>query len=88
MTLKKLARLKSQHSGNVQASGAQRGSATEPASIEAFAPKPSDDERTLSIIANGAYYSAGVRLREIGVALLGVHQARGGVDVPSPGKHR
>ena len=88
MTLKKLARLKSQHPGNVQASGAQRGSATEPASIEAFAPKPSDDERTLSIIANGAYYSAGVRLREIGVALLGVHQARGGVDVPSPGKHR
>ncbi|QXI21315.1 hypothetical protein HU724_020125 [Pseudomonas iranensis] len=88
MTLKKLARLKSQHSGNVQASGAQRGSATEPASIEAFAPKPSDDERTLSIFANGAYYSAGVRLREIGVALLSVHQARGGVDVPSPEKHR
>jgi hypothetical protein len=27
-----------------------------PASIEAFAPKPSDDKRALSIFANGAYY--------------------------------
>jgi hypothetical protein len=49
---------------------------------------PLDDERTLSIFANGAYYLSGARLREIGVALLGVHQARGGVDVPSPEKHR
>jgi len=62
--------------------------AAEPATIDANARKPSDDERTLSIFANGAYYSAGVRLREIGVALLSVHQARGGVDVPSPEKHR
>ena len=62
--------------------------AAQPASIEVLVHKPSDDERTLSICANGAYYSAGVRLREIGVALLGVHQARGGVAVPSPEKHR
>lgn len=48
----------------------------------------SNDERILSIPANGAYYLSGVRVREIGVALLGVRQARGGVDVPSPGKHR
>jgi len=47
-----------------------------------------DDERTLSIFANGAYYLSRARLREIGVVFLGVHQARGGVDVPSPEKHR
>jgi hypothetical protein len=88
VTLKKVARLKSQHSGNVQANGTRRASCGHPASIEAFAHRLCDDERTLSIFANGAYYSTGVRLREIGVALLGVHQARGGVDVPSPGKHR
>lgn len=46
------------------------------------------DERPLSISANGAYYLIRARLREIGVALSVSIQAQGGVDVPSPEKHR
>jgi len=59
-----------------------------PASPGATPRNALDDKRILSIPANGAYYLSGVRVREIGVALLGVRQARGGVDVPSPEKHR
>jgi hypothetical protein len=74
-----------------QCSGERLGkifSPTTPASIGATPVNRLDDECTLSIFANGAYYLSGARLREIGVALLGVQQARGGVDVPSPEKHR
>lgn len=47
-----------------------------------------DDERPLSISANGAYYLIRARLREMGAALSMSIQARGGVEVPSPEKHR
>ncbi|ANI59187.1 hypothetical protein PGR6_16140 [Pseudomonas sp. GR 6-02] len=47
-----------------------------------------NDERPLSIFANGAYYLIRARLREIGAALSVSIQARGGVVVPSPEKHR
>jgi len=40
-------------------------------------PTLRDDERTLSISANGAYYLIRARLREIGAALLGVHSGTG-----------
>jgi hypothetical protein len=74
-----------------QCSGERPGKIVSPAASASIGATPVnrlDDERTLSIFAIGAYYLSGARLREIGVALLGAHQARGGVDVPSPDKHR
>ena len=47
-----------------------------------------NDERALSIYRNGAYYLKRARLCEIGKLFSVSRQARGGVDVPSPEKHR
>ena len=65
-------------SGNVQAVDPQRPS-VEPSlrTLEQHSLAEHDDERTLSISANGAYYLLRVRLREIGAVLLGVHSGTG-----------
>ncbi|VVO32527.1 hypothetical protein PS723_05107 [Pseudomonas fluorescens] len=47
-----------------------------------------DDERALSNFSNSAYYLKRARLCEIGKLFSVSRQARGGVDVPSPEKHR
>ena len=61
-------------SGNVQATDPQRP-LVEPSlrTPEQHPLAEHDDERTLSIFANGAYYLIRARLREIGAVLLGVH---------------
>lgn len=76
-------------SGNVQAIDPQRPS-VEPSlrTPEQHRLAEHDDERTLSICANGAYYLYVLGCaRSMQLFSVSIH-ARGGVDVPSPEKHR
>jgi hypothetical protein len=77
VTLKKSTRLKSQYPANVQAFGPGSFPAGQ-SLISGTAPASErDDERTLSIYSNGAYYLSCVRLCEIGAVLPEVQSGTG-----------